>query len=75
MAYVSVAAAARNSSTSRPSIGCVRFVRQAGTASTGIRSISRTRNRNERERAATTIEARSATDRHRVEQRLLDRQA
>ena len=58
----SVAAAARNSSTSRPSTGCVRFARHAGSASTGRRSISRTRKRKERERAATTIEARSATD-------------
>ena len=40
---------------------------------TGTRSTSRTRNRNERDRAPMTIEARSATaSRRRVEQRLLD---
>jgi hypothetical protein len=36
--------------------------RQAGSVSTGRRSTSRTRNRKERERAPTTIEARNATE-------------
>ena len=57
-----VAARARNSSMSRPSTGAVRFWRHAGRASTGIRSIRRTRKRNERERAPMTIEARIAID-------------
>ena len=57
-----VAARARNSSMSRPSIGRVRLSRQAGRARTGSRSMRRTRKRNERERAPMTIEARSATD-------------
>ena len=47
---------------SRPSTGAVRLSRQAGSASTGIRSTSRTRKRNERERAPITIEARNAID-------------
>ena len=61
---------------SRPSIGAVRWSRQAGSASTGRRSMSRTRKRNERERAPMTIEARRAMPSGTAaEQRLLDRQA
>ena len=53
--------ATSSDSTSRPSIGCVRLSRQAGSGMTGTRSTKRTRNRNERERAPMTIEARSAS--------------
>ena len=45
----------------RRSAGCGAS-RHAGSASTGRRSTSRTRKRKERERAATTIEARNAID-------------
>ena len=45
-----VPARARKAITSRPSIGRVRWSRQAGSGRTGRRSTSRTRKRNERER-------------------------
>ena len=59
--------------TSRPSTGIERLRVQAGIGSTGMRSISRTRKRNEREPAEMTIDARKAIELgHGVEQRLLD---
>ena len=51
----------RRARRGRRSGGCG-CARQAGRASTGSRSISRTRKRKERERAPITIEARSAID-------------
>ena len=57
-----VAHRARNSTRSRSSSGCVRLSCHAGTASTGRRSTSRTRKRNDRDRAPITIDARSATE-------------
>ena len=47
---------------SRPSIGWVRKRVHGGIGMTGTRSTSRTRKRNERDRAPMTIDARSATE-------------
>ena len=63
-------ARARYSIASRSSIGAVRFRRQAGNGSMRRRSTSRTRIRNESERAPMTIDARNATDRGRPSSRI-----
>jgi hypothetical protein len=57
-----VAARVSISITSRSSIGLVLCPRHAGTASTGSRSTSLTRNRNDRDWAPITIDARNATE-------------
>ena len=75
-ASAAAAARTRHSITSRSSTGAVRCSPQAGITSTGMRSTSRTRKRNERERAPITIDARSATEfGDRLEQDAFDRQA
>ena len=56
------AQASSSSTMSRPSIGAVLFVCQAGRVSTGSRSSSLTSRRSERDRAPMTIEERNATE-------------
>ena len=70
-----VAAAARNSSTSRPSIGCVRLARQAGSGE-HRQALDQPHEEAERARAGGDDDRGAQRDRlrHGVQQRLLDRQ-